>query len=730
MRIFLLFAVILFGAGVSNVSAKEPYTNRLIKEKSPYLLQHAHNPVDWYPWNEEAFKKAKKENKPIFLSIGYSTCHWCHVMEEESFSNLELAEILNQHFVSIKVDREERPDIDNLYMQVVIALTGNGGWPLTVFLTPNKKPFYGGTYFAPDDRWGRPGLKTTLLSIAKFWREKEQDLINSSEKIINAISQKQELKVGEPITLDEQIFKKAFEIFDSSYDSEYGGFGQVPKFSSGHSLSFLLRYWQRIKDIKALQMVENTLIKMAEGGIYDHIGGGFHRYSTDREWRVPHFEKMLYDQAILSKAYLEAYQVTKQEEYAKKAKEILDYVLRDMTQPEGSFYSAEDADSSVPENPKEKKEGAFYLWAKDEVLKILGSDKGEIFSYYFDIKPEGNIISDPYREFSASGGKGKNILYIVHSIEETAEYFKKSPEEIEIIIKEGKVKLFKERSKRPRPHLDDKILVDWNGLMISSLSFGYRVLNEERYLYAAEKATQFILKKLIRKDGRLLHRYRQDESAILGSIDDYAFFIQGLLDLYEASFNPDYLIEAKRLTQEMLRLLWDDAGAGFFFTSTDAEKLFYRQKEIYDGAVPSGNSIAILDLIRLARLTMEKEFEIKVDTMFKAFSNKISSSPQGSTQMLIALDFTLGPSREIVIAGEKKSETTKELLDVIFQRFIPNKVVAFRPAEESEAKAIISLVPFLKEQLPLEGKTTVYVCENYICKFPVTDKEKLIKLLQ
>lgn len=724
MRIFLLLAVILFICTGLNMNAKEQYTNRLIKEKSPYLLQHAHNPVDWYPWSEEAFKKAKKENKPIFLSIGYSTCHWCHVMEEESFSNQEIAEILNQHFVSIKVDREERPDIDNIYIQVVIALTGNGGWPLTVFLTPHKKPFYGGTYFTPDDRWGRRGLKTTLLSIAKFWREKEQELINSSEKIINAITQKQELKVGEPITLDERIFKKAFEIFDSSYDSEYGGFGQAPKFPSGHSLSFLLRYWQRIKELKPLQMVENTLTKMANGGIYDYIGGGFHRYSTDAKWHIPHFEKMLYDQAILSKAYLEAYQVTKKEAYARMAKEIFDYVLRDMTDSEGGFYSAEDADSPSLENPKEKKEGAFYLWAKDEVLKILGSDKGEIFSYYFDIKPEGNIISDPYQEF-----KGQNILYIIHSIEETAQYFKKSPEEIEIIIKEGKVKLFEERSKRPRPHLDDKILVDWNGLMISALAFGSRVLDEPRYSEAAEKSTQFILKNLVKKDGRLLHRFRDGESAIAGTIEDYAFFIHGLIDLYEATFEPDYLIEAKRLTKEMLRLFWDDSEAGFFFTASDAERLFFRQKEIYDGAYPSGNSIATLDLIRLAKLTVEKEFEIKVETMFKTFSNKIYSSAQGLTQMLIALDFVLGPSREIVIAGNKESEDTKELLDVIFQNFIPNKVVAFHPAEASEAQVIIKLIPFLKDQLPLDGKTTAYVCENYVCKLPTTSIKKLDELL-
>lgn len=715
--------------------AEEPYANRLIHEKSPYLLQHAHNPVDWYPWGEEAFQKARKEDKPIFLSIGYSTCHWCHVMEEESFSNPEIAAIMNKYFVSIKVDREERPDIDSIYMSAVMAMTGGGGWPLNVFLTMDLKPFYGGTYFPPADRWGRPGLKTILNSISDAWKNRRDEVLRSGDSLTQAIQQQMATKDMKAFPLDKETLKKAYTQFLQRFDPAYGGFAGAPKFPMGHSLSFLLRYWGRTAETKALEMAEKTLGEMSKGGIYDHIGGGFHRYSTDGQWRVPHFEKMLYDQAILSKAYLEAYQATGKEEYAQTAREIFEYVLRDMTMPLGGFYSAEDADSYLIENPKEKKEGAFYLWSNDELINVLGKRQAEIFAYYFGIESKGNAPNDPGGEFSAeggaaSGGKGKNILYIAHSSEETARRFKNSPKEIDKVIKTAKEKLFSARSKRPRPHLDDKILVSWNGLMISALSFGCYVLHEPRYRKAAEDAAKFILKNLVRKDGRLLHRYRQRESAILGTIEDYAFFIYGLIDLYEAAFNPDYLKEAKRLTEEMLALFWDEAGGGFFFTAGDAEKLLTRQKEIYDGAIPSGNSIAALDLIRLGRLIMEKEFEIKVDAMFKAFSQKVNSSPQGFTQMLIALDFLWGPSREIVIVGDRQIEATREILNTIYERFIPNKVVAFRPADESEVKRIIGLIPFVKNQLPIEGKTTVYVCENYTCKFPVTDKEKLIKLLQ
>ena len=707
-----------------NKITRQPYTNRLVKEKSPYLLQHAYNPVDWYPWGTEAFVKAKKEDKPIFLSIGYSTCHWCHVMEEESFSNLEIAQSLNKYFVSIKVDREERPDLDNIYMNAVIAMSGSGGWPSNLFLTPDLKPFYGGTYFFPEDRWGRAGFKSILNSIAKNWQSRKEKILVSAEELVDILKKQSEVKAQETAPLDEMILKKAYEHFYVSFDAQNGGFGSAPKFPSGHQLSFLLRYWKRTKEPKALEIVEKTLAEIAKGGICDQIGGGFHRYSTDQKWLLPHFEKMLYDQAILSRAYLEAFQATGKKEYAIAAREIFEYVLRDMAYKEGGFYSAEDADSLSPENPKEKREGAFYLWSKDEILNILGKENGEIISYYFGVEPEGNVSADPTGEF-----KAKNILHLVHSLEETAGHFKKPLAEIEKIIADAKSKLFITRSQRTRPHLDDKILVDWNGLMISSLAFGSRVLNQPRYSEAAEKSAQFILKNLVIKDGRLLHRFREGEAAIEGMIDDYAFFIYGLIDLYEATFNPDYLEEARRMSYDMLEFFWDKTQGGFFFVSESVDKLLFRQKGLYDTALPSGNSIAALNLIRLSRLLMDKEFEKKADTLLKVFSGEILQAPFGYCQMLIGLDFLLGPAKEIVIAGGGVPQLELEMISRIYERFIPNKVVAFRPADEKELERLAGLMPFIKELTALEGRTTVYVCENYICNLPTANVEKVKEIL-
>ena len=719
-----LLVLIFFSMGVLAMGKEQSYTNKLIKEKSPYLLQHAHNPVDWYPWGNEAFEKAKKEDKPIFLSIGYSTCHWCHVMEEESFSNPEIAKIMNKHFVSIKVDREERPDIDNIYMSAVMAMTGNGGWPLTVFITPDKKPFYGGTYFPPEDRWGKPGLKTVLNSIADSWKNRRGEILRSGESLTQAISQQSLVSGQKTLSLNEGILKQSYDGFLRRFDPRHGGFGNAPKFPMGHSLSFLLRYWKRSGEPKSLEMVEKTLSSMAEGGIYDHIGGGFHRYSTDARWRVPHFEKMLYDQAILAKTYLEAYQATGKEEYAKTAREIFEYVLRDMTHPQGGFYSAEDADSPLSENSEEKREGAFYLWNKNELVSILGKEQADIFSFYFGAEPGGNALSDPQGEF-----KEKNILYVARAEQEAAKKFNKSVKDIGAIIDDAKKKLFIIRSKRPRPHLDDKVLTDWNCLMISALSFGSRVLNEPQYRRAADESAKFILKNLVREDGRLLHRYREGESAILGNIDDHAFLIYGLQDLYEATFNPEYLKKAKQLTDDMIRLFWDEPNGGFFFTAHDAESLLVRQKEIYDGAIPSGNSVSALDLIRLGRLTMKREFEEKAGFLFKSFSNSILQAPNAYSQMLIALDFALGPSKEIVIAGEPGYQETAAMINSVYKWFIPNKVVALRPPSGKEEK-IVELIPFLKEQAPLEGKPTAYICENYVCKFPATSTEKLQSILK
>ncbi|MBI1976076.1 MAG: thioredoxin domain-containing protein [Candidatus Omnitrophica bacterium] len=699
--------------------------NRLIREKSPYLLQHAYNPVDWYPWGEEAFEKAKKEDKPIFLSIGYSTCHWCHVMEEESFSNPAIAAVMNRHFVSIKVDREERPDVDQVYMTAVQTMTGSGGWPLNVFLTPDLKPFYGGTYFPPEDRWGRPGLVTVLNGIADKWRTSRGEILQSGESLASLIRSEEKKRAENRGSINQDVLNGGYQQYRSQFDSRDGGFGGAPKFPRSHGLSFLLRFWKRNGDSFALQMVEKTLQEMSRGGIHDHIGGGFHRYSTDAQWRVPHFEKMLYDQAILSKSYLEAYQATGEEEYARTARDIFEYVLRDLTDSGGAFYSAEDADSaSDPGSPDKKSEGAFYLWRHDDLFRILGDQDGELFSYLYGVLAGGNVANDPRGEF-----KNGNILYLANTIEEASKKFNASPAEIVSRLEAARKKLFDERERRLRPHLDDKILADWNGLMISSLAFGSRALNNPRYREAAQRAADFILNHMIEENGRLLHRYREGEAVIPGFIEDYAFFSNGLLDLYEATFEVKYLEAAQRITKEMIRLFWDESGGGFFFTAHDAEKLIAKSKELYDGALPSGNSVAALSLLRLGRLTMDREMERYAEKSFNAFSSELTASPYSYPQMLIAFDFAVGPSQEIVIAGDAEDPGTGEMIRAVYRKFLPNKVVVLHPQREELASTIEALAPFVKEQVALSGKPTVYVCENYVCNLPVVDVVKLEELL-
>ncbi len=680
--------------------------NRLIHEKSPYLLQHADNPVDWYPWGKEAFEKAKREDKPIFLSIGYSTCHWCHVMEHESFEDPKVAEKMNAYFVPIKVDREERPDLDSVYMSAVMAMTGQGGWPLTVILTPDRKPFFGGTYYPPYPKWGSPGLVELMESIHKAWQNNRQELIESSISLTELLQQKFSSEKS-PVSLEEDIFETAFKNYLNTYDQRFGGFGQAPKFPSSHNLSFLLRYWKRSGDPESLKVVEHTLQAMAKGGMYDHLGGGFHRYSTDQEWRVPHFEKMLYDQAILARTYLEATQITKNDFYAQIAREILDYVLTDLQHAQGGFYSAEDADSLDPEEKQGlKKEGSFYVWRQEEIKNILGVKDAEIFSYYFGVILEGNVPSDPHGEF-----QGKNILYQQHNLGETSKHFEKSVSEIQGILKNCKQKLFEERKKRPRPHLDDKILVDWNGLMISSLAFGSRVLKEPKYKEAAKKGADFILKNLVTPEGKLLHRYRDGQSAIAATLDDYAFFTHALLDLYEAAFEVKYLEEATRLSEAMLKNFWDEAQGGFFLTAQDAEDILFRPKEIYDGAMPSGNAIAALNLGRLGHLTFDNKWEEKVKSLFESFSSEVKQRPQSYAQLLIALDFVLGPVQEIVIAGKKDDPQTQIIGSQVFQYFLPRKVVMF------------------KEQNSLQGDVSVNICENHVCKLPLWGIEKIEETL-
>ncbi len=694
------------GAGGGAGASGEHKPNRLIGEKSPYLLQHAYNPVDWYAWGDEAFEKAAREDKPVFVSIGYSTCHWCHVMERESFDDAEVARILNQHFVAIKVDREERPDVDNIYMSAVQALTGQGGWPLSVFMTPDRRPFFGGTYFPPEDRFGRPGFKRVLNSIVGLWEGRRDKVENAAERLIGSLRTASAPSDGQD--LDEGLLRGAFETYRSTYDSTYGGFGKAPKFPRSHTLSSLLRYWRRSGDPEALSMVTNTLDHMARGGMYDHVGGGFHRYSVDAEWLVPHFEKMLYDQAILARTYLEAYQATGDADYARTAREIFDYVLRDMTSPEGGIYSAEDADS-------EGEEGLFYVWTPEEVKAVLGDAAGDRFCAFYGVTEAGNFEG------------GKNILHIESPLKAFAERTGADAEALAGFLDEGRRALFAAREKRVHPFKDDKVLTAWNGLMISALSFGAQVLDEPRYGAAAERAADFVLKTLGR-DGRLLRRYREGEAGLRGYVDDYAFLVMGLIDLYETNFEPRYLREALRLNATMLELFWDEGGGGLFFTSDDGEPLVVRQKEIYDGAVPSGNSVAALNLLRLGQLTMDESLKERGRALMAAFGGQVARFPTGYPQMLIALDFAVGPGNEIVIAGDPGAEGTLKMVRAVRRPFLPNKVVALHPVGD-EADAILDLVPFLRYQKVIDGRPTAYVCVNYTCNLPTTSVEELEGLL-
>lgn len=663
--------------------------NRLIHEKSPYLLQHAYNPVNWFPWSDEAFQKAKSEDKPIFLSIGYSTCHWCHVMERESFEDQEVADILNKNFISIKVDREERPDIDHIYMNVCQVLTGHGGWPLTIFMTPDKKPFFAGTYFPKSSRMGMHGLITILNSVHNAWINERDTLLRSSDQIINAINERNGiLDPDSEEELSEDIFYEAFAEFKYDFDNIFGGFGSAPKFPTPHNLFFLLRYWYSTKEEFALTMVEKTLESMHKGGIYDHIGFGFSRYSTDAKWLVPHFEKMLYDNALLAIAYLEAYQITKKRGYADIADEIFTYVLRDITSREGGFYSAEDADS-------EGEEGKFYIWSVDEIKKVLGNDAGEKYCKYYDVTTHGNF-------------EGHNIPNLIKS---------NIPNEEKPFIEECRKKLFEYREKRVHPHKDDKILTSWNGLMIAAMAMGGRILGNNKYTIASEKATEFIFSKLVSNNGRLLARYRDGESAFPAYVDDYAFLIWGLIELYETTYKPIYLKRSLKLNDDLIKYFWDEANGGLFYYGSDSEQLITRPKEIYDGATPSGNSVATMNFLRLARLTGQSELEAKAYSQFNSFGRSIERFARGHSFFLSALLFAKSKSKEVVIVGNEKLESNN-MVNIIREEFHPFMLSMFYSNDHADLK---DLAPFIENYKSLEGKTTAYVCENFACQAPITD---------
>ncbi|MHA1913107.1 MAG: thioredoxin domain-containing protein [Promethearchaeota archaeon] len=680
-------------------------TNHLINEKSPYLIQHVNNPVDWYPWGRKAFEKAKNENKPIFLSIGYSTCHWCHVMAHESFEDQEVADLMNESFVSIKVDREERPDIDKIYMTVCQMMTGSGGWPLTIIMTPEKKPFFAGTYFPKKTRFGRTGLVDLIRRINELWNNQRSELVNSADQITLSLQNIDQESPGEKFRTN--TLKKAYKQLSVQFDDNNGGFGTRPKFPTPHNLILLLRYWKRTNDNNALLMVEKTLQAMRNGGIYDHIGFGFHRYSTDSEWLVPHFEKMLYDQALIAIAYIEAYLATKKEEYKTTAKEIFTYVLRDMTSQEGGFFSAEDADS-------EGEEGKFYVWSVDELKTILGEEEINITNKIFNVENSGNYLEEASRK--------KTGLNILHLKELPEENLQKSIETI-------RNNLFKVREKRVHPSKDDKILADWNGLMIAALVKGAIAFDEDLYLEAAKKAMNFILTKQNDSSNRLLHRYKDGVAEINGYLTDYTFTIWSLIELYEATFDVFYLKTALELHKVQFDLFWDENVGGFYFTARDGEELLTRQKEIYDGAIPSGNSIAMLNLLRLSYLTGDAELEEKADLLNRVFADRIRANPLAHTQFLVAIDFAIGPSFSLVIGGDSDTSDTKNMIKAVNDEYIPNKVFIQRKTEQ-KSPDIDKLSNFVQFFDNLEDKATAYVCINKTCKPPTHDIDKMLEYLK
>ena len=689
--------------------------NRLKYEKSPYLLQHADNPVDWYPWGDEAFNKAEKEDKPIFLSIGYSTCHWCHVMEHESFEDPQMAKLINEVFIPIKVDREERPDIDQVYMTVCQLMTGSGGWPLTILMTADKKPFFAATYIPKESRFGRTGLLDLSRRVDTLWKTKRVELLGSVDKIESALKQTNANIAGEE--LGKNSLDLAYKQLSERFDGQYAGFGQDRKFPTPHNFLFLLRYWKRTGDANALRMVEQTLTAMRKGGIYDHVGFGFHRYSTDRQWLLPHFEKMLYDQALLTVAYTEAYQTTAKAEYKQVAQEILSYVLRDMRSPKGGFYSAEDADS-------EGEEGKFYVWTKSQINEVLDDEETSLFNDVFNIEHDGNFFDEATKQKN-----GANIPYLTRSPGSIAEQKGISTETLNERIKACRRKLFTHREKRIHPLKDDKILADWNGLMIASLAIASRAFDEAEYFSAGEKAAGFILQNMRTPDGRLIHRYREGQAGLAPTIDDYAFFIWGLIELYETSFNVEYLKNALALSQVMIEDFWDESGGGFYFTGKDAEVLLVRPKEIYDGASPSGNSVAAHNLLRLARITANTDFENRSAKILTAFSKNVESMPSGHTHLMMAVDIAIGPSTEVVIVGDPNSEATKNILKALHVSYLPSTVIVLKPTDPKSPE-IVNLAKYTETQMSIGDKATAYVCRNYVCNRPTTDVKEMMALLE
>lgn len=693
------------------MQAPKKYTNRLINETSPYLLQHAHNPVDWYAWGDEAFEKARAEDKPVLVSIGYSACHWCHVMEHESFENESTASIMNEHFVCIKVDMEERPDVDQIYMTFVQLTTGRGGWPMNVFLTPEKLPFFGGTYFPPDRRFNMPSWPQILESVAEAWREKRDDLMHSA---VDILGEMRRISIGEfkPDSLSEELLDTAFASFDRTFDSANGGFGGAPKFPPAMGLEFLLRYWKRTGNERALEIVRRTAEKMADGGIYDQIGGGFHRYSVDAVWLVPHFEKMLYDNAQLARLYLHLYQITltdgrvsaRSSEFFKRiATEILEYVRREMLDPLGGFYSTQDADS-------EGIEGKFFVWTAGEITEILGEKDAQAFNFFYDVSEEGNF-------------EERNILNVRYSLADAAAALRIDENSLSRILDEGRKRLFTERAKRIKPFRDEKVLTAWNGLMLVAFAEAAVIFDNEEYLETAKKNADFLLENLMeagdgeRNSERLLRTWKDGEGKLSAYIEDYANFADGLIELFQVSGEIRYLREAKRLADVMITEFWDEENGGFFFTARDHEELIVRNKDYNDNATPSGNSVAADVLLRLAKLTGDEKYERYAVTVLRLAASQARRYPQGFGRLLSAIEYHLGGSKEIVLLGDADGALTK----AVWSDYIPGKVVVLSDGDGESA----GLIPLLADRIMIGGEPTAYICENFTCRQPVTTVEAL-----
>jgi hypothetical protein len=696
---------------MENKAQAHPYTNRLINETSPYLLQHAHNPVDWYPWGEEAFKKAQDENKPVLLSVGYSSCHWCHVMERESFENPDIATIMNENFVNIKVDREERPDVDSIYMEAVQIFSGSGGWPMTVFLTPEGVPFYGGTYFPPDDRHPRiPSFPRLLEGVAETYATKPEDINHNAEQLRVALQSDLRERLPKTDTvLDLELLDDSLNKLVGNFDTRNGGLGGAPKFPQAMVLDFALRGAVRANNQSLLTLLQLTLDKMANGGIYDQLGGGFARYSVDARWLVPHFEKMLYDNAQLSLLYLNVWQATGNEFYKYICIDTLEYILREMTSPEGGFYSATDADS-------EGEEGKFFVWSKAEIEAVLGEADAKVFNAYYGVTAKGNF-------------EGHNILNVPLDADLVAQQLSISIEELQEVLNRTREKLFLVREKRVPPGLDDKILTSWNGLMMKAFAVAGGVLGEAPYVEAAVKNAEFVTSQLL-KDGRLLHTYKNTPQGgiakLNGYLEDYAFYADALIALYEASFDQKWLAHAENLAQVIIEKFWDEEKQGFFDTASDHETLITRPINLYDNAVPSGNSVAVDVLLKLSVFTDDPQnlYRPKAKTVLESMGAVAASAPTAFGRLLSALEFYLGTTKEIAIIGDKQDEATKALLAAVHTKYLPHKVLMVANAGEGGEK-----YPLLTDRPQIEGKPTAYVCQNYACQRPVTTAEDLAALL-